>query len=307
MMFGKDKARQDDPGPLYTAAANSAVRRADAWLEANLKRGAREKFSLVGMLTPELAEMLLARNPGNRNISKARIQQIATDLREGRVPCNGETIIISKCGMLNDGQHRSAAVVETGIGYETFFSFGVERDSRLTVDQGGARTGGDYLNMDGKEAGNTRAAIAGYLWQVAKYGELPQTPHAPNVRPTKAQVREAAEVYAREIDAARAAIPKEGTHRITSYTLICVAFICIARKAGFIAAEDFIRQLIKGANLSEQHPILLARNRMMDEKRLRTLWPHKAVEIMLRAWNATRSKRRYTKVQLHSRWPEIEV
>lgn len=303
MLFDESKKNAE---PLFTGSNTSAKRRAQAWLDANLRRGEKEVFGVVGKLSPELAELLLARNPDNRAQKAAMIRGMSTDLRSANVELNGETIIISKCGLLNDGQNRCHAVVEAGVGYDTFFVFGVERATRLSVDQGTARTSGDFLQMEGNANGNVRAAIAGYLLQIERFGEIPAAAHAPGVRPTKTEVRLANARFADEIDAAQAAVPKKGAGRIGSYSLACVSYILIARRAGHIAAEDFMRQLIGGANLSEGHPVLLGRNRLLDEKRARALWPAKTVEIMLRAWNMTRRRKRSSKVQLMGAWPEIE-
>lgn len=306
MLAGNDKSRAD-LGPLYTAANTAAKRRAESWLDANLKRGEKEKFGIVAKLTPELAEILLARNPDNRTVRRSRVSQISADLRDGRVPLNGEPIIVSSCGLLNDGQHRCLSVVETGIGYETFFSFGVERETRLTNDQGDAKQPGDYLSMDGMTSGRQRAAIAGYLWQIEKFGEIPHVAHAPQVRPTKAQIREAAAKFNDEIDTAMSAITKKGCGRICSYALACVAFVLIARRAGKIDAEDFMRHVLKGADLREGHPVLLCRDRLIDEKRKRTNWPNKVVEVLLRTWNMTRRRKRSSKLMVMGEWPEVEV
>lgn len=304
MLFGSDKHKSGEE--IFTGAPNAAVRRAKAWLESMLKRGQKEVFGIEGDLTPELAEILLNNNPINRTIVGAVLEQIERDMVAGNYTFNGEPIIVSREGFINDGQHRCHSSKNTGRTVRTMFVFGLPYETRMTTDQGRVKTPGDYLTMSGLDAGHTRAAIAGYLWQIERFGEIPQTAHAPGNRPTKIEGRVAETKYREEIESAMRAVPKAGSHRIASYSLMCVAFTLIARKAGAILAEDFVRQMIKGANLSEKHPILLARNRLLDEKRGRTLWPNKAIEIIVRAWNATRSRRRYSKVQLHGRWPEIE-
>jgi hypothetical protein len=303
MFFAKEKSGEE----LFTAVQNPAVRRADAWLDAMLKRGQKERFGIEGDLTPEIAEILLAKNPVNRTIKRSVLEQIERDVVAGNYTFNGEPIIISREGYINDGQHRCLAAKNTGRTVRTMFVFGLPYETRMTTDQGTAKTPGDYLTMAGLEAGNTRAAIAGYLWQVDRFGEIPQAAHAPGNRPTKVEGREAEALYREEIEAAMRAVPTEGTHRIASYTLCCVTYILLARRVSPILAQDFLRQIIAGTGLSEGHPILLGRNRLLDEKRTRHLWPHKAVEIMLRTWNYTRRRRRASKVQLEGKWPVIEI
>jgi len=71
----------------------------------------------------------------------------------------------SKCGQLNDGQNRCAAVVRSGLTVPTIFVFGLERETRLTVDQGVGKRPGDYLAMSGVANSNHVAAIAAMIWQ----------------------------------------------------------------------------------------------------------------------------------------------
>lgn len=304
MFFDKGKPAE---AQLFTASDNQAVRRARAWLDAMIKRGQKEVFAVEADLTPEIAELLISKNPGNRTLKRPLLAQIERDIVAGNYTFNGEPIIISVEGYINDGQHRSWAVKNTGRAVRTLFVFGLPYDTRMTTDQGVAKTPGDYLAMTGLDSGNTRAAIAGYLWQIERFGEIPQAAHAPGNRPTKVEGREAEEKYRAEIEAAMHAVPKEGSHRVASYTICCVTYILLARRVSPILAQDFIRQIIAGTGLSEGHPVLLGRNRLLDEKRTRHLWPHKAVEILLRTWNFTHRKKRASKVQLEGRWPAIEV
>lgn len=65
----------------------------------------------------------------------------------GRWRLNGQTIILSLDGDLNDGQHRLWAVVLTGTPIRATVFFGAERDSRLTVDTNDQRTGASRLTF----------------------------------------------------------------------------------------------------------------------------------------------------------------
>lgn len=114
-------------------------------------------------LTPELADALLKINTTNRSIKRVKLAQYTADMAAGRWELNGEPIIISKCGQVNDGQHRCMAVIDSNTTIPVAMTFGIERETRLTVDQGAARSAGDFLAMEGVPNANVSAAIARML------------------------------------------------------------------------------------------------------------------------------------------------
>lgn len=129
------------------------------WFNECVERGKGGVFSEATTLTPGLAGILLERNPDNRNIRQTKVLQYEADMRTGRWAFNGEPVIISKEGLINDGQHRLRALIEANVTIPMLFVFGVEREARLTVDQGGARSAGDFLGMEGVENSAVAASI----------------------------------------------------------------------------------------------------------------------------------------------------
>lgn len=121
----------------------------DKWFRRQVRESQRQKSSAFCELTPELAQVLLLNNKGNRRVNSANLGAIMRDMASGRWAANGETIIVSKDGLLNDGQHRCFAALITGVSIETAVAFGVERDSIATVDIGRKRTGADRLGIGG--------------------------------------------------------------------------------------------------------------------------------------------------------------
>lgn len=133
------------------------------WLNACIERSKSGVFSEVATLTPGLAGELLRRNTDNRGVRITKVEQLASDIRAGRWTFNGEPIILSNEGTLNDGQHRANAVIEANLSIPVLFVFGLDRDSRHTLDQGAARTAGDYLTMDAVPNATVQASIARQL------------------------------------------------------------------------------------------------------------------------------------------------
>ena len=104
------RAGSNGAGTLFTAAKTGNTRRASAWLESRLAQmRAKGLFSELVTITPEIAEMLLARNPDNRHRSPDVVNRYASDMRSGRWSLTGESLKISTDGLLNDGQPRIRA------------------------------------------------------------------------------------------------------------------------------------------------------------------------------------------------------
>lgn len=272
-----------DVTTLFCAAENSLTRRAHALFRDRL-REARETgpFAREEVLTPELAEILLAQNPDNRPLKEANLNGLKVDIAEGRWVMNGETVIVAETGELNDGQHRCRAVVDVGRAIRTMISWGVARAARTTTDQGVARTTGDYLNMAGCENANVTAAVAGYLWQYERRGVLSTQAL---YRPTKQQVVEAVAAHPLIADSI-AAVPRTGTGKLGGISIMVFAHYLFAQ-IDREAATDFIVRLVKGDGLGASDPIFALRERLLSERQRRGKLEVKA-ELLFRGWNAHR-------------------
>lgn len=112
------------------------------------------------VVTPEIAEQLLARNEVNRPFKKRWIAALAEDMRSGRWVDDGMPIRISVNGTLVDGQHRLSAVSLSGTTQTLDFRFGVPMEAQDAMDSGVRRSPGDNLAMKGRENTKTLAAAA---------------------------------------------------------------------------------------------------------------------------------------------------
>lgn len=101
-------------------------------------------------VTPELAAQLLERNPVNRSVKVRHVRSMARDMAAGRWRLNGETVKIGTDGLLKDGQHRLAAVVESDATVEMAVAYDVDNDVQETVDTGIRRSLSDVLAMRGE-------------------------------------------------------------------------------------------------------------------------------------------------------------
>jgi hypothetical protein len=117
----------------------------------------------TGLVTPAVARWLLALNTGNRPMQKGAVDRFIGILRDGQWINTGEAIIVSKEGVLNDGQHRLAAIQESGIPAPCDVRFGIARAAFIATNQGLRRTTGQALALAGGKHASAQAAVARLL------------------------------------------------------------------------------------------------------------------------------------------------
>ena len=106
-----------------------------------------------------LAESLLEMNTGNRRTNGRKLAQLVTQMKAGTFENTGEPLIVSAEGVLNDGQHRLLAVVESDVVIDMDVRFGIPRKTFAKTDTGSGRSGGDVLAIRGV-AGSAAVAPA---------------------------------------------------------------------------------------------------------------------------------------------------
>lgn len=287
--------------PLFSTAHVADRRRAEAWLSARLARGNREVFSETVELTPVLAELLLDRNPDNRKVHWVDVSKYATDIVEGGWQYNGESIKISRDGLLNDGQHRCLAVKKAGTSIQTAITFGLERDTRLTVDQGVVRGAADYLSMDSIPDANHASKVAGLLWQ---YDRRKAVTNRSEMKPTKRQVQETYHANPEISDSVRFCSLK-GNHIVGGKSNLAFCHFMFSKKDP-AKAKDFFKSLIlgEGPNMKRGNAVHAARQYMLENPKLSM---ELKIELLFRAWNAFIHGRSMIKPRLDGTLPPLEA
>ena len=247
------------------------------WLNECIERGKSGVFSEIASLNPGLANVIEQRNPDNRSIRQTKVDQYASDMRSGRWAFNGEPIIISDDGLLNDGQHRVRALIDANICLPFLFVFGLPRETRLTLDQGSARSASDYLGMGGVENAATAASIARQLLAF----EASDAKALPTKGVTNAEVLERTHSDAGIKDAAHYAVTV-GRHaqQYVAATTIGLCFYLFS-EIDELDAKEFLVQVSKGVDLKPGSPALAVRERLLAVGKSRQ--PKAAV--LFRGWN----------------------
>lgn len=74
--------------------------------------------AIVVTVTPEMAELMLAKNQSNRRIKEPRVELYARAMTDGRWHLNGEPVVFDTSGGLRSGQHRLLSCIRSGVGLE---------------------------------------------------------------------------------------------------------------------------------------------------------------------------------------------
>lgn len=289
-------ALQNSAGSSDPAKGKSPTTRAAEWLLAKVQQGRGGEFAEVVTVTPELAQLILNNNEGNRDLRQSLVATIAADIEGGRWDLNGEAIIIAKDGTLNDGQHRLSAVLECGRPIRTFVVFGANRDSRFTVDSAAAvRTAGDFLAMDGgvtsaqvcaTVAKNLNIYRRGYKYFNGRSGNS-------SIQPTKTMIRAEYLDHAKDIDRAVAEC-KNGVGRKFGVASMATAHVLIHRRNP-VECNVFFMRLESGVGLNAGDPILALRNSIMVGTTSARQDASRKVEMVVRHWNAWRAGKKLSK------------
>lgn len=296
------KASAPKPQSTKNAKADEERRRMEEWLASRISASQAAPVTEIVTITPILAALLLEKNPANRNVSAIAVERISRDIKGGRWEFNGEAIVVSKDGQLNDGQHRLRAVVETGMPIRTVMVIGPERASRMTLDTGIARTVGHFLKMEGYHDTNALGSVANLVWQ---YRERQQIGQGGSTRPTKAEALLALKYYGQDLTDSLSFVSRNGVGAICSKSILAFAHWAIWRSAGRHAADDFLEKLIDGTELKKDNPVLYCRNRLIEMRGSARVG--EKAELILRAWNMYRRGDRAVRIPINGRkLPDLE-
>lgn len=112
------------------------------------------------LVTPFLAsEWLAANHTNNRKRMKAVVSHYARDMESGHWTTTHQGIAFDSHGRLVDGQHRLAAVVESGCSIWFLVTNGLSEEAIISLDRGKNRTLAHALQWAGYKISNEQIAI----------------------------------------------------------------------------------------------------------------------------------------------------
>lgn len=99
------------------------------------------------LITPEIAKELLKTNHNNRACREYVVEKYKNAILNDEWQFNGETIKLSKSGVLLDGQHRLHAIVEANKPVKMLLARNLDDNVFNTIDVGFSRHPGDILTV----------------------------------------------------------------------------------------------------------------------------------------------------------------
>lgn len=277
----------------------------------NFKRlvaeGKRRHFAQFIEITPSIANYMLQKNPDNRDDKSFLVTRIANTIENDTFECNGESVVISSCGHLNDGQHRLMAVVRTGKSIKTLVAFGLPRATRESIDSTqSSRSAADYLKMQGVSNPGDVSRIASVLRLVDVQGS-----YVGSMIQLSTETAAYGLEHLEEIEAATKVVTKAGGRSLLNYQSICALYVLFSRAAGEDLARQFIMRLQSGAGLAATSPIYVLRERLLRAKisaRSTGFGKHyinEMMELIIRGWNHWRAGTSASRMLVMGTWPEI--
>jgi len=128
--------------------------------------------SRVVTITPARAAELLAANSTNRPVSKAVVRGFAEAMRRGEWMVTHQGIAFDTRGVLVDGQHRLAAIIEADRPVELTVFTEVGEGTFDVLDIGKRRSAADVLAIEGEKSSTMLAAMVRTVWLYENRPEL---------------------------------------------------------------------------------------------------------------------------------------
>ena len=247
----------------------------------------------VQTITPELAGDWLARPGANRRMSTTIVNRYADAMVRGEWKITGEPIILSPDGRLLDGQHRLAAVVQSGTTIESMVVTGVHDDAFTQMNSGKSRTQADVVSIAGYTNANRVSALARAIIAYEWYGDMNLAKQRKSrVAPSNEQVL--ARVTA-ESEILYACLNRTSGPTMRSLGLkktVGSVLYYLFRNIDHEDAEAFYGKLESGAGLQEADPILTLRQRLLANAGGVSKLPDDYIAaITIKAWNYWRAGR----------------
>ena len=237
------------------------------------------------LITPEIAEALLECNSNNRNIRADRVDKYARAMDLDDWGKTGQPIIIGSDGNLMDGQHRLMAVAQTRRSVYFLVVRGVEPRLMPMIDRGASRNGADALNWAGIANASMTSAALRQLLVLIENGSA-RDGHKYNAI-TDQELLDAYPHYETVILwAAPLAARINKTVKMAGAKYLTAMLWLSINDCNSESLQAFTEQLITGADLAEDSPILALRNWALNARATNKKMRRDEILIAtIKAWN----------------------
>lgn len=215
-------------------------------------------------ITPAKAAQLLEANTSNRPLSRSIVRSFAEAMARGEWKTTHQGIAIDTNGVLVDGQHRLAAIVEADMPMKLTVFTEVSPDSFDVLDTGKKRNAADVLAIEGEKYTLQLASMLRTVWLYDNRRDLSWS--GGNARVTNHQILEVLEANPkiRDYTVVGEQLANE-TGMIKSAA--GAASYLVARANSAAKIEPWLEGLIEGAGLTKTDARLKLRNLMLNMAR----------------------------------------
>lgn len=218
-------------------------------------------------ITPEIAANLLENNTENRSISKGTVTAYMNDIIAGNWDESvGVAISIDENGILRDGQHRLAAIVQAGVGIHTWVCRNVSSDG--IYDNNRKRSNADQISImradfDSVYKSTRYIAIARML--------ITGINHQNRRTVTPKEIIDFTEKHKTDLDGFFLNIPQSSVAKISLAVVHLALFMAYMDGVDINDILDFYDVLCSGMSTKpEEFPIIAYRNYLKDASNVAT-------------------------------------
>ena len=209
-------------------------------------------------VTPEMASVWLTKNKRNRQINPRRVTMYAKEMREGRWLDHHQGIAFYEDGSLADGQHRLAAVVESGESIAMIVARNIPNKSGLMIDGHQQRQAHQAIKISGLAdwIGKDEAATTKMIAQIDQ-------DTSSSINMTHLDLIDYAERHKEAILFAHNTITQKKRYLTTAMIKACVA--CAFYYEDTERLESFCRVIVSGMPESQSdRPAILLREFLFE-------------------------------------------
>lgn len=245
--------------------------------------------SQVVMVTPQMAKKWIANGGKNRKLSNPKTKEYADLMKAGKWVLNGEGVLFDSSGKLIDGQHRLSAVALSGLTIPLLIIRGID-DPRAfeTIDRGKKRTVSDIIGMEGIKRAVLTSAIAKRLVAWGKCTNKPgfTLSNESFQKVADYEILDYIKTNNHNIQQFIANIDNSLPVRRCGAGSALIAALIICNEVDEVATLLFMEGLKTGANLPENSPISILRDRLVDPPERRGLsWETEVMALTIKSWN----------------------
>lgn len=243
------------------------------------------------LVTPDMARVLLEKNKVNRKPTDSHVKFLAKQMVEGNFKKTGQTISISKTGVLLDGQHRLMAIVLSNTPIELNFCDGLDENIFDVLDTGKTRTTSDILSIQGhKNPGELSSAITNLMTIKNGHRSGSKSTNTKNLEFVKEnpELPEIVNICHKE------------NRKFKSLSMGAIAALYYTfSKLHHQDAEIFFDKYYSGVGMDNDDVVLLLRNKLMqDAINKKKYTSDQKLALVIVAWNIMRKGKTVKRLEL---------